>query len=267
MLLDVQSNFNSKNTVCVRTSSAIQRDAQMSCIHITACHPCLNSASRPQALLLDKKSTWFSTYPGMKILKISLKRTSAAFRHQRSAPVCLFGGKGKSENEASPWKSLEKAMGNLKKERSVEDVLKQQIQKQEYYDGGNGGKTPGGSGGGGGDGFGESEDESLSGMLDEFMQVVLATIGFVFLYIYIIDGADITVLARDYIKFLFGGQKSYRLRRAMYQWKMFFKMLTEKKEDDDPYWLEREILNTPTWYDSPVKYRRLKAYLDSKSYN
>lgn len=69
-------------------------------------------------------------------------------------------------------------MGNLKKEQSVEDVLKQQIQKQEYYDdGGNGGKTPGG----GGEGFGESEDESLSGMLDELVQVILATIGFVFL--------------------------------------------------------------------------------------
>ncbi|CAI9783371.1 unnamed protein product [Fraxinus pennsylvanica] len=237
----------------------------MSCINITACgcQPCLSSASRAHALLLDKKSTWCSTYPGTKLLKISMKRTSATFVHQRSAPVCLFGGKGKSENEASPWKALEKAMGNLKKEQSVEDVLKQQIQKQEYFDdGGNGGKPPGG---GGGDGFGESEDESLSGMLDEFMQVILATIGFVFLYIYIIDGADITVLARDYIKFLFGGQKSYRLKRAMYQWKKFFQMLTEKQEDDDPYWLEREILNTPTWYDSPDKYRRLKAYLDSKS--
>ncbi|CAA3001649.1 Chloroplast, nucleus, chloroplast envelope [Olea europaea subsp. europaea] len=236
----------------------------MNCIHITACHPCLNSASQAQALLLDKKSTWFSTYPGAKLLKITLKQTSATSRHQLSAPICLFGGKGKSENEASPWKSLEKAMGNLKKEQSVEDVLKQQIQKQEYSDdGGNGGKTPGG----GGDGFGESEDESLSGMLDDLIQVILATIGFMFLYIYIIDGADITVLARDYIKFVFGGQKSYRLRRAMYQWKMFFKMLTEKKEDDDPYWLEREILNTPTWYDSPIKYRRLEAYLDSKSYD
>lgn len=84
-----------------------------------------------------------------------------------------------------------------------------------------------------------------------------------FQYIYIIDGADITVLARDYIKFLFGGQKSYRLKRAMYQWKKFFQTLTEKQEDDDPYWLEREIINTPTWYDSPVKYRRLKAYLES----
>lgn len=85
-------------------------------------------------------------------------------------------------HQASPWKALEKAMGNLKKEQSVEDVLKQQIQKQEYYDDrGNGGKPPVGGDGGGGDGFGESEDESLSGMLDEFMQVILATIGFVFL--------------------------------------------------------------------------------------
>ncbi|KAL2498456.1 glycine-rich protein [Abeliophyllum distichum] len=164
-------------------------------------------------------------------------------------------------------KALEKAMGNLKKEQSVEDILKQQIEKQEYFDdGGSGGKPPGGGDGGGGGGFPESEDESLSGMLDEFIQVILATIGFVFLYIYILEGADITVLARDFIKFLFRGQKSYRLRRAMYQWKMFFQKLTEK-EEDDPYWLEREILNTPTWYDSPVKYNRLMAYLESKSYS
>ncbi|CAA2938146.1 Hypothetical predicted protein [Olea europaea subsp. europaea] len=209
----------------------------MSCIHIIACQPCLNSASRAQELLLRKKPTWVSTYPGTELLKISMKRTSATFMHQQSAPVCLFGGKGKNENEASPWKALEKAMGNLKKEQSVEDVLKQQIQKQEYF-------------------------MMIEAMVENLQLVVMEVVAMA-LYIYIIDGADITVLARDYIKFLFGGQKSYRLKRAMYQWKKFFQTLTEKQEDDDPYWLEREIINTPTWYDSPVKYRRLKAYLES----
>lgn len=46
----------------------------------------------------------------------------------------------------------------------------------------------------------------------------------------------------------------------MYKWGRFYKMLTEKKEYD-PYWLERAIINTPTWWDSPEKYRHiLKSY-------
>lgn len=83
--------------------------------------------------------------------------------------------------QGSPWKALENAMGNFKKDQSIEDVLKQQIQKQEYYgDGDPPGKPPGGGGGGGG-GFGEAEDEGFSEMLDEFTQVILATLGFIFL--------------------------------------------------------------------------------------
>lgn len=83
---------------------------------------------------------------------------------------------------SSPWKALEKAAGSFKKNPSIEDVLKQQIQKQEYFDdGGTGGKRPGGGGGGDGEGSGEGEDEGLSGIWDEFAQVILATTGFVFL--------------------------------------------------------------------------------------
>lgn len=82
--------------------------------------------------------------------------------------------------QGSPWKALENAVGNFKKDQSIEDLLRQQIQKQEYYDGGgSSGKPPGG--GSGGDGSGESEDEGLSGMWDEFVQVILATMGFIFL--------------------------------------------------------------------------------------
>ena len=72
-------------------------------------------------------------------------------------------------------------MRNFGKEQSAEDVLRQQMQKQEYIDdGGSGGSGPGGGSGGSG-GNGESEDESLSGILDELLQVILAAIGFVFL--------------------------------------------------------------------------------------
>lgn len=74
------------------------------------------------------------------------------------------------------------------KGQSIEDVLRQQIQKGEYFDnGGSGARPPGGSGGGGGGG-GDSpdetdgpEEESFAEMLDENLQVILATLGFIFL--------------------------------------------------------------------------------------
>lgn len=86
--------------------------------------------------------------------------------------------------QGSPWKALEKAVSNFKKEPSVEELLRQQIQKQEFYDdNGSGGDNSGSGGGGSGDGSGsgESDDESLSGILDETLQVILATLGFIFL--------------------------------------------------------------------------------------
>ncbi|GAV84621.1 hypothetical protein CFOL_v3_28065 [Cephalotus follicularis] len=175
---------------------------------------------------------------------------------QRS-PVCLLGGKDKSEkDEGSPWKALEKAAGNFKGQ-SIEDVLRQQIEKQEFFDGGSGKNPPRGGGGGGGeDRSGGSENEGLAGIIDEVVQVVLATLGFIFLYIYIITGEELTRLGRDYIRYLFKGTKSVRLRRAMYKWRKFFEGLNEKK-DEDPDWLAKEIINTPTWYDSPDKYRHI----------
>ncbi|KAG8385299.1 hypothetical protein BUALT_Bualt03G0027500 [Buddleja alternifolia] len=240
----------------------------MSCIHITACQlACLPSALPAQTSQLNKASACTSAYLGTKLPKISsMKLSSATSKYKQCAIVCLFGGKGKSGNgnEASPWDALGKAMGNFKKDPSIEDVLKQQIQKQEYYDdGGSGGKPPGGGGLGGG-GFGEAEDESLSGMWNEFSQVILATFGFVFLYIYIIEGEEITVIAKDFLKFLFKRQKSIRLTRLMNQWKSFFERMKEK-EDYDPYWLEREIINTPTLYDNPAKYRYIIDALESRS--
>lgn len=72
-------------------------------------------------------------------------------------------------------------MGSFRKEQSIEDVLRQQIEKQEFYDDGStGGKPPRQGGGGGGD-SGGVEDDGLSGILDETLQVVLATLGFIFL--------------------------------------------------------------------------------------
>lgn len=82
-------------------------------------------------------------------------------------------------------------MGNLKKESSIEDVLRQQIEKNEFYEdkdsgtrgGGSGGGGNSGGGGGGADPSGGSEDEGFAGIIDETLQVILATIGFIFLVI------------------------------------------------------------------------------------
>ncbi|POO02013.1 nucleusenvelope protein [Trema orientale] len=188
-------------------------------------------------------------------------------KSHRSSPVCM--SKTGGDNEGSPWKAFENAIGNVTKGNSIEDVLRQQIRKGEYYeDKDGGGKPPSGGGGSGGgpDGSGGSEDEGLSGILDETVQVVLATIGFIFLYIYIISGEELIKLAKDYFKYIFKGTESVRLKRVMNQWRRFFRKLREKKVPEDPYWLEKEIINTPTWWDSPEKYRRiLKAVSESDS--
>lgn len=200
-----------------------------------------------------------------------LNITTNALRGKQSTPVCLSGGEARAgnENQEPLWKSFGKAIENLGKKSSVEDVLKQQIKKQEYYD--EGGSPPGGRGGGsggGGGGFGDlsgSDEEGYSGILDETIQVILATLGFIFLYMYIINGAEMTRLAKDYIKYMFGGKKSVRLTRALYQWERFRKNLTETKEEDR-FWLEKAIIRTPTWWDHPEKYRRiLKACMQAES--
>ncbi|KDP44260.1 hypothetical protein JCGZ_05727 [Jatropha curcas] len=189
-------------------------------------------------------------------------------KYQQRSPVCLLGGKDKSEkdNGGSGWNPFEKLTESFKGQ-SIEDVLRQQLEKGEFYDGGSGKNPPrgGGGSGGSGDGYGESEDEGIAGIIDETLQVVLATIGFIFLYVYIISGEELTRLAKDYIKYLLRGSKSVRLKRAMYKWKRFYQKLTEKKEIDK-MWLERAIINTPTIYDSPAKYRQIyKSILASNA--
>ena len=68
-------------------------------------------------------------------------------------------------------------MGGLKQETSLQDVLRRQMQEQELGGGGFG-SPPGG--GDGGDGSGESEEEEFAAIIDEFVQVILATLGFIF---------------------------------------------------------------------------------------
>lgn len=193
--------------------------------------------------------------------------TSNILRYQRANTVCLFGGdqKSGSGDESSPWKSLEKTVQGFRKERSVQDILREQMQKKEYSDefGGGVGRPPGGSGGGGGGGGapsgGGSEDEGMGGVLDETVQVVLATVGFIFLYIYILEGEEIARLVKDYIKYLFTKKESIRLRRAMDDLEEFYQNIT-RKEEEDKDWLEQDILNTPTWWHNPPKVKRELGY-------
>lgn len=63
----------------------------------------------------------------------------------------------------------------------MEDVLRQQIEKKEFYDDGGKGKKPPSGGGGGNSGDGSGEDEGLAGIIDETVQVILATMGFIFM--------------------------------------------------------------------------------------
>lgn len=85
-------------------------------------------------------------------------------------------------------------MGNFKEDQSIEEVLRQQIEKKEYFDdGSSGGKPPRGNGGSGGDGSGGSEDEGVDGVVDETIQVILATLGFIVLVIFSTRPSDLHI--------------------------------------------------------------------------
>lgn len=75
------------------------------------------------------------------------------------------------------WESLKKAIGGFRRELTVQDMLRERAQERQFD--GNGGN--GISGGGSGDGSGGPEDEGFAGQFNEFLQVIMALIGVVFL--------------------------------------------------------------------------------------
>ncbi|RDX87363.1 hypothetical protein CR513_31170, partial [Mucuna pruriens] len=255
---------------------------KMNTTQVTAFQPgiCVKNASQlhrlhPKLCVLPKSFDPCSHYlPSLRARQSFGLKCRFVSQSRKPLHICLAGGKGMmgNDDENSPWKSIEKAIEKFKGQ-SIENVLRRQIEKGEYYDSGGGGANPpggGGSSGSGGndpDGFGESEDESFAGMWEENLQVILATLGFIFLYIYIITGEELTKLARDYIKYLFGGSQTVRLKNAMYQLGLLYQSIKPVKvEEEDEYWLEKAILNTPTWWHDPADYREaLRNYLQSDS--
>lgn len=69
-------------------------------------------------------------------------------------------------------------------------------------------------------------------------------------YIYVINGVELTKLARDFIKYLLGGTQSVRLRRATYKWVRFYKKVTGNNEVDD-----NELEKAPTRWNIMDYYR------------
>ncbi|MED6205679.1 hypothetical protein PIB30_019978 [Stylosanthes scabra] len=238
----------------------------MSAAQVTACLP---------GIYVEKVSRLRQFHPKPCVLRMSLDPCSSVSLSLR--PKTSFGLKcwsnstsreplhicfASGDNESSPWKSLEKAMEKFKGQ-SVEDVLRQQLNKGEYYDSGDGGaKPPGGGGGGDGGGSlggpdGPEDENSEEGTLEDTIEFILATFGFIFLYIYILSGEELTKLARDYIKYLFGFKPSVRLRNAMEEWGEIYYGLIYSKPEPEEYWLEKTILDTPTLWHDPDDYREV----------
>ncbi|KAJ4850316.1 hypothetical protein Tsubulata_005831, partial [Turnera subulata] len=192
----------------------------------------------------------------LKFAPLENHRRPAVVGHRKRTAVCALGGKDKAEDDShdSAEKPLEKSIGSSRK-KSVEELLRKQIEKKTYYDGGSSSNNPprgGGGGRGGGsassDGSGESKEDGFA----EILQVILATTGFVLLYLYIIAGEEMIRLGRDYFVFLTKGKKSARLQRIMDHWNRIFERINERIMVDK-YALEKAFLRKPTWFKSPQK--------------
>jgi len=182
-----------------------------------------------------------------------------AASHKRPTSVCALSGKGNPDNVGDPlMESLKKAMADAKKPRPIQDLLKEQMAKlREQASGGGGGNgnRRGGSGGSGG-----PEDESFKETLDEIVQVILATVAFILVYIHIIRGEELYRLARDYTRYLVTGKRTARLKRAMQKWRNFSESFMQKEDsEEDKY--ERPAASKPMWWQQPQKFVHLMEEL------
>lgn len=170
--------------------------------------------------------------------------------HKRLAPICALSGKENPElaNDRFSMESLNKAMSAAKKPRSIQDLLMEQMARiQGQWSGGNGGnRNRYGGSGGGSDG---PEDESFKDSLNEMIQILIATVAFIFVYIHIIRGEELYRLARDYTRYLVTGKRTARLKRAMLNWRDFRESMTKDSAQEDGY--GRPTSSEPAWWQQP----------------
>lgn len=86
----------------------------------------------------------------------------------------------------------------------------------------------------------------------------------IFQYIYLLIGKEILRTIADYLRFLLGGGRSMRLQSFMRKLGRWYKSMKKRTKKTDEYWLEKTILNTPTWYYDPEDFRQaVKNYYAS----
>ncbi|CAN6235477.1 unnamed protein product [Urochloa humidicola] len=179
--------------------------------------------------------------------------------YKRLGPVYASSGKEnlKPVNDPFSMESLNKAMAQAKRPRSLQDLLREQMAKlRGQGSGGNGGnKNRYGGSGGGSDG---PEDESLQDSLYEMIQILIATIAFILVYIHIIRGEELYRLARDYTRYLVTGKRTSRLKRAMLNWREFSERFTKKDSAQEDYY-GGSVSPESTWWQQPQQLvRRLE---------
>lgn len=177
----------------------------------------------------------------------------------RLTPVYASSGKGNPEIDNDPFMDhLKKAMADAKKPRPIQDVLKEKftrLREQASGGGGGNGNRRGGNGGSGG-----PEDESFKESLDEVVQVILATVAFILVYIHIIRGEELYRLARDYTRYLVTGKRTARLKRSMQQWRSFSEKFTQNEGSQEERF-ERPATSEPMWWQQPQKFVHLMEEL------
>ncbi|KAG6525339.1 uncharacterized protein LOC122046771 [Zingiber officinale] len=153
--------------------------------------------------------------------KLHLRLIFNPLKNKRCASVLTFGKKGDSlsENEELP----KKLGNNFRKELTVQDVLREYEKEKQSNGSGSHRKSfwafwdrGDGSSGLNGEGF----------QVEELVQVIMAIIGVIFLYILITKGQELSLLARDYIRYLLGAKASARLIRTMDKWSRYAKALS-----------------------------------------
>ncbi|KAG8060400.1 hypothetical protein GUJ93_ZPchr0002g23304 [Zizania palustris] len=182
-----------------------------------------------------------------------------AASQRKLTPLCAVSGKVNPEANNDPFmESLKKAMADAKKPRPIQDMLKEQMAKLREQGSGGGGGNRNRRGGDGGSG--DPEDESFKESLDELVQIILATVAFVLVYIHIIRGEELYRLARDYTRYAVTGKRTARLKRAMQKWHSFSEsfMQNESSQEDQH---ERAATSKPTWWQQPQKFVHLMEEL------